>query len=232
MVEVWERAEGLRGVSRQLAALDTALASGTELFGWKLGLGAPASLEAFEIAGPCVGYLLAENVESSPASVKVSDMTAPKAEPEVAVRLSRPLHGDESDADIMGAIASVALAFEIVDIAVTTRDIETVLAVNIFQQAVVMGSDVPGELPDLSEGLVEVLVNGEVVRRTEHPAEMTGETTSLLRYTARWLSAAGRTLDSGDVVILGSTVPPIDLRGGDRLTYRRSGFSPVDMSVA
>lgn len=230
MDDMVERPAVKRGVARQLAELDAALAGGAELFGWKLGLGAPAAQSAFELSGPLVGFLLAGSVQQGPGSVAIAGMGDPKAEPEVAVRLARRLVGDESDAEILAAVRSVGLAVEVVDVTPATRDIETVLAVNIFQRALIAGPELDS-LPDLSRGRVEVLVDGELVRQTEQPDEMTGQLVQLLRYTARWLTAAGRGLDAGQVLILGSTVPPVDLQAGQRLSYRRTGFDGIDLVV-
>jgi 2-keto-4-pentenoate hydratase len=58
------RLEGSRivaGTNRLLMKLDEVQNGGSQLGGWKLGLGAPAARNKFQITAPVVGYLLQEN---------------------------------------------------------------------------------------------------------------------------------------------------------------------------
>jgi 2-keto-4-pentenoate hydratase len=199
------------------------------LYGWKLGLAAPATRAALGIPAPLLGFLLEENVTMSGATIPLTDMADPKAEPELAVRLSRDLRGDEADDAILAAVASVALAIEVVDVSPPTSRLDEILACDIFQRAVVLGAEISTDRPDPDVGEVEVEVGGKLVRSTDTPTAMTGELVPMLRHTARWLTAAGRSFTAGQIVLLGSTVTPIDLRAGDDLTYRRTRFEPLEV---
>lgn len=217
------------GTTRMLAARSSALSSGVEALGWKLGFGAPAALTSFGIETPLVGFLTRDRLLASGSSVDVSGWTAPKLEAEVAVVLGRPVSGDASPAEALAAVSGWAVAIELADLDPPPTDLEEVLAGNIFHRHVLLGP-VVDELPaDLS---FSVSCDGAEVVATSDPFALTGDLGSILASAASTLAACGAGPSAGDVVITGSVVSPIDVGAGGSWHVSAPGLGEIAVTIA
>ncbi len=125
-----------RGMKALLDRRHAALAAGETPVGWKIGFNTPAIQEHFGLADPVVGYLTDAGVSPDGATVSLAGWGAPAVEVELAIRV-----GDD------GAVAGLAPALELVDLAGSFDDIEPVLAGNICHRGVIFGDEVPGVNP-------------------------------------------------------------------------------------
>jgi 2-keto-4-pentenoate hydratase len=57
-VKPWDDPRIARGMPLQLAKRRERIAAGERPLGWKVGLGAPATMERLKLQGPVVGFLM------------------------------------------------------------------------------------------------------------------------------------------------------------------------------
>ena len=190
-----------------LARRDAALAAGAAPVGWKIGFNTPAIQQHFGLTDAVVGYMTDTGVSADGATVSLAGWGAPAVEVEVAVRA-----GDG------GAVAGLAPALELVDLAEPFDDIEPVLAGNICHRGVIFGDEVPGVDPWAM--VATVTKAGDVVAEgvlTEDPA-------ATLLFVRSYLTAHGAALQPGDRIIAGSVVAPVAVAPGDELNV---SFGPL-----
>jgi 2-keto-4-pentenoate hydratase len=196
-----------RGMRAMLADRDAALAAGAAPVGWKIGFNTPAIQEHFGLTDAVVGYLTDTGVSANGATVSLAGWGAPAVEVELAVRV-----GDD------GAVAGLAPALELVDLAISFDDIEPVLAGNICHRGVIFGDEVPGVDPWSMVATVtkagNVVAEGVLV---EDPA-------ATLLFVHSYLAAHGAALQPGDRVIAGSVVAPVAVAPGDEFDV---SFGPL-----
>ena len=208
-MKAWEDPRVVSGMRAQLARRRERINAGETPLGWKLGFGTPAAMEMLNLAGPLVGYLMQGALLTSGARADVSGWTQVVAEPEIGVRLGADLAAGADPAHAQAAIASLTPAIELADlnIAPTKESIEAVLAGDIFQRHVVLGTDSRdgGDTAGLSS---HVFRRGTLAAETTDPQALTGRIPDLLVHLAGTLAAFGERLKAGDLIICGSTVPP------------------------
>lgn len=217
------------GIRRMLEQRSALLDRGEGIIGWKLGFGAPAWQEKFGLTGPLVGFLPESRAHRSGATVSCQGWANPVAEPEIAVHLGR----DVDDPDrVEEAISGLSAAIELADVAPPSDDIGEVLAGNIYHRALILGDPGPGRAgADLTGMRARVTKNGSEVADTADLETLTGEMIPILGHTAALLGAAGQGLRAGEVVILGSVVPPLPLQPGDVITYELSPLPQITVRV-
>lgn len=206
---LWTDPRVVRGMTTQLAMRRARIAAGEEPLGWKLGFGAPAAMDKLKIEGPLVGFLMQGALLAPAADVSLRGWTQPVAEPEIAVRLARDLPAGSGMQTAQAAIASLAPAIELADLdpIPSEENVETVLAGDIYQRHVVLGthSRSGGDTSDL---IARVFRRGTLSVQADDPQALTGRIPELLVHLANVLAAFGETLTEGALVICGSTVPP------------------------
>ena len=57
-MNVWDAPLIKKGMTAQLAKRRARIAAGEKPLGWKVGLGAPATMERLKLAAPIVGFLM------------------------------------------------------------------------------------------------------------------------------------------------------------------------------
>jgi 2-keto-4-pentenoate hydratase len=217
------------GIRRMLEQRSTLLQQGERMIGWKLGFGAPAWLEKFGLTGPLVGFLPESRAHRPGATVSCQGWANPVAEPEIAVHLGR----DVDDPDrVEEAISGLSAAIELADVDPPPDDIEEVLAGNIYHRALILSDPGPdGADAQLAGMRARVTKNGSEVADTADLESLTGELVPILGHTAVLLGAAGQGLRAGEVVIMGSVVPPLPLQPGDEITFELAPLPPITVRV-
>jgi 2-keto-4-pentenoate hydratase len=205
-----------RGMDAQLELRRRRLAAGDEPLGWKVGFGTPQAFEKLGTSAPLVGFLMRSAVAPSGAPYSIDGFTGPALEPEVAVRVGEG-----------GAVAALGPALEIADVEPPADDVERILAGDIFQRGVVLGSMV--ERASLGGASARVVVNGEETHVAD-PEAVPGRIADVLAHVAAFLPEVGEELRPGDVIITGSVVPPLQVQPGDRVEYELAGLGGVSIS--
>lgn len=216
------------GIRRMLEQRSILLDRGEGMIGWKLGFGAPSWLERLGLTGPLVGFLPQSRAHRSGATVSCEGWARPVAEPEIAVHLG----GDVDSPDrIEEAISGLGAAIELADVDPPPDDIGEVLAGNIYHRGVILGDPGPARGSGLGGMRARVLKNGSEVADTTDLETLTGEMASILSHSAALLNSAGHRLRAGEVVILGSVIPPIPLQPGDEIAFELARLPPITVRV-
>jgi 2-keto-4-pentenoate hydratase len=203
------------GMTAQFAQRRARVEAGERPIGWKLGFGTAAALAKFALPGPLVGYMMEKSLLRSGATADLSGWTKPVAEPEIAIRIG---------VDVPLAVASspslpieaYAPAIELADLHFPPEDVESILSHNIYHRYVVLGDfqAVPAGMDwsslraTVERGDIRTAVSGDVQANT-------GCVDNIVRHCAETLLAGGEQLRKGDVIILGSVVPPLFLTPED-----------------
>jgi len=200
-----------RGLKAQLRAFRDAVGQGKPRLGWKIGINDPKMLERLELASPVVGWLAGARALRSGGTYTLRPGTRVAPEAEVAIRMGGG-----------GAVAAIAPAFELVNYSVPADSFESVLAHDIFHDAVVLGRETL-PVPIVDDTWPHVTCNGEEVARRDtsfsvlQPADM-------IRHVAATLARYGETLETGDWLILGTLIRPVPVHVGDRFD---ADFGPL-----
>ena len=206
----WDHPLIRKGMPAQLAARRARIAAGETPLGWKVGLGAPASMEKMRISAPIVGFLMRKAQLPSGATVSLKDYLRPVAEPEIAVRMARDLPGGAAAAAALAAIENIRPAIELADLdpVPTPDNLDVVLAGDIYQRHVVLCEQ--GRAGSSLAGIdSRVTRRGAEVNRTSDPEALTGKMGDIVAHVANTLAAFGERLSAGDFIITGSITPPV-----------------------
>jgi 2-keto-4-pentenoate hydratase len=192
-----------RGMEAQLAAWRAALDGGARRVGWKVGLNAPAILEALDLDRPVVGYLTSATAVDPGDTHSVADAGRPGVEPELAI------HVGEGQ-----SVAGYGAALEVVDIVQPFEDLAQILADDIFHAAVALG---PRAEPSSLAGIAaRAFHNGDVAHEVGLADAV--DPPAVVSLVAGRLEEAGVALEPGDVIIAGSlTSPALWVEPGDEV---------------
>lgn len=218
------------GTRRMLQLRADLIAAGEVAVGWKLGFGAPAWLERFGIPGPMVGFLIGSRRHPSGSTVGIDGWKTPVAEPEIAVHFGADV---DDPARAVASISAVAAAIELADVNRPPDDLEEVVAGNIYHRAVILAEpDTETEAGALGGLVGRVTRDGTEVTTTTDVEAMTGAIGEILSHSARLLGAFGEGFRVGDVVILGSVVPPLQVRPGETIVFAPEPLRGVSVTLA
>lgn len=216
----------LSGLERQLAGWRDTIARGNERLGWKIGLNPPEVMEKLGIPDPVIGFLTTATRIEPGSTRPVDDLEKPLIEPEVCVRLRRPVEGGAQPDEALAAIQSLGPAIELVDIPSPPDDVEEAVAVNVFHRGVVLGPHREDAAVDGVEAAVRV--NGE--ERQSAPAKV--DLAATIGLVADLLDAAGELLEAGDVIICGSLTPPVPVVAGDEVSVDLGVLGQVELKLS
>lgn len=221
----------LRGMERQPQLRRDRLNAGERPIGWKVGFGAPASLERLRLAAPLVGFLTDKTLLPSGAEVPIDSWTKPALEPEIAVYLGKDLAGDADLSTARAAIAALGPAIELADVHFPSDDVEAILTGNIYNRHVILGEADASRAACRLEGLVgRVSHNARELPAVSDLQALTGDIVDLVRHVAAVLSGLGEGLHAGEFIIAGSILPPLWIDKHDRITYTLEPMSPLEVS--
>lgn len=207
----WDHPLIRKGMLAQLETRRARLEQGEKPLGWKVGLGAPATMQKLALTAPAVGFLLQSGELPSGTTVSLKNYKRPVAEPEIAVRMARDFGPGATARDALAAVASIQPAIELADLDILPApdNLDAVLAGNIFHRHVVLGRQT--RTGGALDGIVSVVTRrGVEFNRTADPEALTGKLADIVAYVANLLAAFGERLKAGEIVIIGSiTLPPL-----------------------
>ena len=79
-MNAWDHPLIKKGMAAQLATRRARIAAGEKPLGWKVGLGAPASMQKLGLQGPLVGFLMQRALLLSGSTVSLAGWSKPVAE--------------------------------------------------------------------------------------------------------------------------------------------------------
>jgi 2-keto-4-pentenoate hydratase len=209
------------GMAALLQRRREALEGGATAVGWKIGFNAPAIQAHFGITSPVVGFMTDTTVFPVGVPVPIARWTAPALEVEVAIRVGPD-----------GTVASLAPAFELVDLNLGFEALEPILAGNIFHRGVIFGPESEGI--DVSTLAVEVTAAAATATAARGDVVASGslgeEPERTVEVVRQFLEVHGATLEPGDRIIAGSLIAPLSVKPGDQFDVT---FGPLgQLSVA
>jgi 2-keto-4-pentenoate hydratase len=208
-MNAWDHPLIKKGMTAQLATRRARLAAGEKPLGWKVGLGAPASLEKLKISAPVVGFLMQKALLPNGATTSLKGYLRPVAEPEIAARMARDLGAGTTAAAALAAVADIRPAIELADLdpVPAPDNLDIVVAGDIYQRHVILceqsraGASLDGIVSRVSRRDAEI-------SRTGDPEALTGKLGDIVAHVANTLAAYGEQLKAGDYIITGSITPP------------------------
>lgn len=211
-----------------LAVLDRRLADGETVVGKKIGLTSRAVQETLKVDEPDFGFLTDVMIHHSGDEVEIArDLIRPRAEGEIAFRLSRDLTGPGVTADeVLAATEGLAACFEIVDSRIKDWriKIQDTVADNASCGMIVLGDQwVTPDSVDLPACKMVVRTNGVEVA-TGLGAAALGSPANAVAWLANALSEFGTSLKAGEIILSGSLVPLQPIDAGDRLRVEVQGI--------
>ncbi len=189
---------------------------GAHQVGWKVGFGAPASLQKLKLTAPLVGFILDRAMLPSGAKVSLYGWQKPAAEAEIAAYIGHDLPAHASRDEVRRAVVAIGPAIELADIDSSTEDVEGVLAGDIFQRHVILG---PRDI--MRQGARLSGLKGRLTRSGQDipvPSDLEiniGDVLGIVRHVADTAAAIGDRLRAGQFIICGSLTAPMLLDAND-----------------
>lgn len=209
------------------------VAAGERPLGWKVGFGAPAAMSALAIDRPLIGHLMHSGIMASGTELSYSEFTQPAIEPEIAVYLHADIAGGSDAATIEAAIAALGPAIEIADVSFAPAEgVEKILAGNIYQRGVVLGAvDERRAGAKLTDLTATIRRNGVDVETPDDLESNTGRLIDVVAVVANTLAAMGEQLSAGQLIIMGSIVPPFMLEDAATIEYSLGDAETISIKV-
>jgi 2-keto-4-pentenoate hydratase len=210
-------------------------AGGARIKGHKVGLTSPAMQRQFHVDQPDYGHLLDRMFWPEYDPIPLSGFLQPRAEPETAFVLARPLRGPGvTVADAIAAVAFVLPALELIDSRI--RDWKIGLADTIADNAssggVVLGaSPVALDAANLRLAGCNLHKNGELAG-TGASGAVLGSPLRALVWLANTVGARGVELEAGQVILPGSVTASVPVGPGDTVTATFAGLGRVTARFA
>ena len=216
----------------QAAWVRRKIARGRIVKGWKIGLTSKAMQYALNIDIPDSGVLLDDMFFDDGSTIPDNRFIQPRIEAEIAFVMKSPLPGPRcSVADVLAATHYVAPALEILDTRILRVDPETrkprsifdTISDNAANAGIVLGKQrhMPLEF-DLRWAGAIVSRNGEV-EETGLGAGVLNDPALGIAWLANRLAQYGDTVRTGDVVLSGSFIRPVEAPGG---SFVQADFGP------
>ena len=211
------------------------LKAGRALVGAKIGLTAKAVQRQLGVEQPDFGALFADMSVLDGDEIDAGRLIQPKVEAEVAFVLSRTPNVDRlTAAELIGSIAYILPAIEIVDSRIALWDISIIdtIADNASSGLFVLGSrPVAFDAADLRLCGMVMERNGEPVSFGAGAACL-GHPLKAVAWLARQLAAFDQPLQEGDVVLSGALGPMTQVAPGDVFEARIHDVGTVQVSFA
>jgi 2-keto-4-pentenoate hydratase len=202
--------------------VDVSLLAGRRIVGRKVGLTSKAVQAQLGVDQPDFGYLFDDMRVAAGADVAAGRLLQARIEAEVAFIVGRTITRPDED-EIIGAIAGVATALEIVDSRIEGWDITLTdtVADNASCGLFVLGEEMPlSATGSLSELTMTMAVEDGRVVSAGRGFDCLGDPMRAAVWVARTALAQGRSLGPGDVILSGALGPMVSVTPGE--TYMAS----------
>jgi 2-keto-4-pentenoate hydratase len=198
--------------------------------GFKIGATAQRMQEYLGLQGPAAGFMALSNLLHSGITVRFADFIHPGVECELAVRLARDLPPGPCTAEqAADAVGDLIAGIEIVENRygeLLELGLPTLIADQVFHAAAVLGEPDTRDWRSLDLGALrgDLVVDGH--RRGEGVgADLMGHPMNCLAWLAgSAVAAAFGGLRAGQVIMLGSVIPPVWMTGPASVTVE---FPPL-----
>ena len=215
----------------QVASIDQRLARGEKLLGYKMGFTSKAKMEQMGVHELIWGRLTSKMELKDGDTLELSKYVHPRAEPEVAFRISQDIPGELTEADIPNYVDAVCVAIEIIDSRYKNFkfSLEDVIADNCSSTGYVLGEwlNAENKFDSLS---ISLEVNGETVQSGSTDDILGNPWNSFLEAT-RIFKREGIELKKGMVLLAGAATPAVFLNAGDKVKASCDGLGEVGLAA-
>ncbi len=206
--------------------------------GFKIGATGKRMQEYLGVDHPIAGFMEAANIHRASADLRFADFVRPGVECEVAVRLARDIQAGPCTPDqARDAVADFIAGIEIVENRygdLQALGTPTLVADQMYHGAAVIGDQGGADWRSMPIGALRGRIEIDGAERDQ------GITTDLMGHPMNclaWLAsspviAAFGGLRAGQVIMLGSVVPPIWLEAPASVTVSFDGLPPVRLRLS
>lgn len=215
------------GYAAQDLTVAAKCAEGDRVIGCKLGMTSAVKRRALGIAEPVFGRLTSRMLLAPDMPLTLSGLIAPRAEPELALRIGAPVPADAGPREVLAATEAVHPAIEVVDSRYdsTYRLVDSV-ADNAGAARVALGPGrPPHELPE--PALLGCLFSFPGGADTAAGGAAMGDPLVAVSWLVGALAARGQRLEAGWLVLTGGLTAAVPLRPGSTVTAEFDGLDAV-----
>jgi 2-oxo-3-hexenedioate decarboxylase len=220
------------GYAIQALSIARRRARGERRAGVKLGLTSRAKMQQVGVNEVVWGRLTDAMRAEEGGEISRARHVHPRAEPEIAFVLRRPLEGRVTAAEALAAVEAVAPAIEIIDSRYRNFRfaLPDVVADNSSSAAFLLGGWHRADSDVANLGIV-VEVNGQAVQ-IGSSAAILGHPLRALVAAARLVAQAGERLEPGDIVLAGAATAAHPLTPGEYVRAEFEQLGSVAFTVA
>jgi len=228
----------IRPFSKQNPFLSTAVGYATQelvvgdkrVVGIKLGMTSKVKRDALGIREPVYGRITEDMLVPPGQPITVAELIHPRAEPELALVVGRPIPPGADVAAVLAAIDAVYPAIEVAD----SRYSEPFRLVDSVADNAGAARVVLGDQPRKPDDLVDLHVLGCVFEfpggfDTAAGGAAMGHPAAALAWLAGAVAARDDRIEPGTVVLTGGLTAAVPLRAGERLTAEFDGLDTVEV---
>lgn len=216
----------------QKLSIERRLARGERRIGIKMGLTSKAKMAQVNVTEMNWGRLTDGMLLADGGTLVLSRYVHPRAEPEIALRLGRPLAGTVTATEAWLAIEGVAPAIEVIDSRYKNFKFRAsdVIADNSSSSTLVVG---PWHRPDVDFSNLGMVLefDGQPVA-IGSSAAILGHPIRSLMAAARLMALRGESLSPGDVVMTGGATAAEPLRAGIHVRARVQHLGHAEFLVS
>lgn len=215
----------------QALSMQRRYARGEKRIGMKMGLTSRAKMVQVGVDDMVWGRLTDAMREEEGGTVSMAKYVHPRAEPEIAFLMKKPLSGNVSALEAMDAVEAIAPAIEIIDSRYKNFkfDVGDVIADNSSSSGFVLGQWAPKETDISNLGMV-LNVNGRAAE-IGSSAAILGHPVRSLVAAARMVAEAGEVLNAGDIVLAGGATAAVPMEAGQAYLLEVQGLGQVAFNV-
>lgn len=191
------------GLALQLRVLDSLVASGEELGGWKVGMTSGPSLNRMGEGFRPFGYILKRRIFQSGATVALQPAGPAGIEPELCFRVEKPLSGAVTREAARAAVSGAIPSFELLAFRIQGKETHgATIADDLMQWGLVLGTESTwrGEIGEME---AELHHDGKVVAKVG-PRFAIDDPFESIATLCRQLDRFGRGLKPGEHIITGA----------------------------
>lgn len=204
---------------------------GEQWMGLKLGFTSKAKMEQMGVHDMIWGRLTDKMFYKSGSELNIAEFIHPRAEPEIAFRISKTVDQTLAFHNALDYIDGVGVAIEVIDSRYENFkfSLEDVVADNCSSAGFTLGNWHPADtaIRDLKMSL---LIDGEVVQQGNSNAILGNPLESLIA-AARLARENGEALEKGAIILAGAATPAVYLKAGQRVEARAEGLGKVELKV-
>lgn len=222
----------------QKALMARRAAAGRRVIGWKIGLTSKAMQAALNIDIPDSGVLTDDMLFADGATVPAGRFIQPRVEAEIAFVMKSPLAGESvTRADVVAATDYVTPALEILDTRVLradpatgkTRGIIDTISDNAANAGIVLGNQRHTvDAVDL-RWVGAILTRDTEVEETGLGAGVLNDPVEAVVWLARRMALYGQRIESGQVILSGSFIRPVECPSGCHIHADFGPFGQVSV---